>query len=63
MSVVPDDHPGHSQFAVFEPHIDATRIGIKAVPDQLGDGLDRLCLRLPLEEVGLDFDRVAVLSH
>ena len=62
-SVVPDDYFGHSQIAVFEPHMDAACIGVESVPDQFGDGLDRRCLRLPLEEVRLDFDRVAVLSH
>ena len=63
MPVVADDDLRHPQFAVFELDINTGCIGIEAVPDKFGDGQDRLRLRLSLKEVGLDFKRVAVLSH
>ena len=60
MPVVADNDLVQPQFAVFEPNVNTGRVGIEAVPDQFGDCLNRLRLRLPFKEIRLNLDGVAV---
>jgi hypothetical protein len=65
MPVVVHDDLGHTLREIFEFEFDddAVRLGVEAVPDHLGEGVDGLGTRLPSHEVFLNLDPDVLDRH
>ena len=64
MTVIGDDDFAHaSKVVVFELDVDRRGVGIKRVPNDLGECRDRLGVALALNKVWLDFNGIFVGTH